>query len=1209
MKTLRVTLYQSNPTVMLRFFSKIITIGSNTIDNLKPTKIKYPKGRMSLLLVVYFLMSSMNSQAQEYNCADGIDNDGDGLIDSMDPDCSGNDCLVVDVDFSNGVALITGSGTGEVGEQYLFSDAIFDNNIYYDVRLSIAAKDADYDLGTSGGASDAIDNPLDYNGFAFSWIFPNSNTDPSVTYEIDVLNKNGSMADPNFCYFITADDIDGHGSKDAGDMACFPDATQVFTQAGSSLIIASADCYADSLALDNNSNTIPNNYSGSDVVNQPLVTVTAFYSNISSFSVKQGYTGTNSDQAKRTQFFRGSVSDINFTDIDALPLAPAIAIQKSGPSQAYVGEEVTYTFSVTNDNVSGDGSPILNVSVTDNIVGSATYVSGDTKENSALDVGETWFFEATYTIQASDADPLINIGTVTGEDGEGDTVTDNDSHITDLVLPASISGNVSEDTNGDGLGNSILEGVLIELQNLDGSTVTDINGNALTTTTLSNGNYSFDLVPPGDYIIVQTDLLGYTSISDSDDTNDGSSDSDTNPNTNDNQISVNLVSGESDTQNNFIDAVEVSISGNVFNDADGMMDGIVDGAGTNAGGLFATLLDSDGNVVASTPILANGTYSIDGITPGSYSVLISTNDETSKIGNTPSGGPSLPSGWVNTGEGLGTDATSDGTIDGNQFITIGTSNLTNIDFGIEQPPVADDVSSTNQINPGGTTQVVVPTLDVADAEDGTPTTITISELPNAASEGTLYYDGMAITSGQVISNYDSDLLTLDPVNGDVEVDFMYTTTDAAGIESEPATVVMPFFTISLSGNVYHDADGLTDGIVDGTVPNAGMLFATLLDAGGNVVASVQVMADGSYSINGLISGDYDVQISTTDETNRIGSAPSGGSSLPMGWANTGEGLGTDAVSDGTINGSQSITLMTTNIENVDFGIQQPPTADDVTADIQPNPGGTVEVQVPPLDISDAEDVTPTTITIVTLPNAGTQGTLYYNGSPVTAGLVIVNYDSALLTVDPVDGVVVVDFTYTTTDEAEFESEAATVTLEFSEILPIVLTAFNGSQNGSEVLLNWTTATEINSSHFEVQYSLDGDNFVGFREVEGNGTSRLSNYYSCQHNDVLSLNTSKIYYRLKQVDLDDSYEYSEVIVVDLSKSISPSTVFPNPLHDSQSFTINGSDISNVKIYDMQGRLLLNNEYNLQNTINLSLSEFRSEMYIIVINNSETIKLAN
>ena len=69
----------------------------------------------------------------------------------------------------------------------------------------------------------------------------------------------------------------------------------------------------------------------------------------------------------------------------------------------------------------------------------------------------------------------------------------------------------------------------------------------------------------------------------------------------------------------------------------------------------------------------------------------------------------------------------------------------------------------------------------------------------------------------MISNYDSDLLTLDPVNGDVEVDFMYTTTDAAGIESEPATVVMPFFTISLSGNVYHDADGLTDGIVDGTV--------------------------------------------------------------------------------------------------------------------------------------------------------------------------------------------------------------------------------------------------------------------------------------------------------------------------------------------------------------------------------------------------------
>ena len=267
-----------------------------------------------------------------------------------------------------------------------------------------------------------------------------------------------------------------------------------------------------------------------------------------------------------------------------------------------------------------------------------------------------------------------------------------------------------------------------------------------------------------------------------------------------------------------IDAVlqQVSISGNVFNDADGLTDSTVDGTGigTPSGTqVYATLLDASGNVVASTPIAADGSYSFANVSANAdYSVQLSTTNEAAQVGSAPSTGPSLPADWVNTGENIGTGAGDDGTVDGLIDVSVVTSDVTQVNFGIEQPPTANDVTEPSQINPGGTTQVQVPALDVTDPEDGTPTTITITEIPDATTEGLLYYNGVVVTSGQVIPNFDPTLLTLDPINGDVTVDFLYTTTDAAGEESAPATVTMPFTGLNLSGNVFNDADGLTDSV-------------------------------------------------------------------------------------------------------------------------------------------------------------------------------------------------------------------------------------------------------------------------------------------------------------------------------------------------------------------------------------------------------------
>ena len=124
-------------------------------------------------------------------------------------------------------------------------------------------------------------------------------------------------------------------------------------------------------------------------------------------------------------------TDDHSTDIDHLPV---IVVVKTGPAVAVAGDTVTYTFTVSHDPTS-DGTPVSNLTVSDDVAGAAAYVSGDDGDG-LLEAGETWTFEATYTIQATDPDPLVNTGTATGDDEDGDPVTDDDTHTTDVIDPA-----------------------------------------------------------------------------------------------------------------------------------------------------------------------------------------------------------------------------------------------------------------------------------------------------------------------------------------------------------------------------------------------------------------------------------------------------------------------------------------------------------------------------------------------------------------------------------------------------------------------------------------------------------------------------------------------------------------------------------------------------------------------------------------------------
>jgi hypothetical protein len=114
------------------------------------------------------------------------------------------------------------------------------------------------------------------------------------------------------------------------------------------------------------------------------------------------------------------------------------------------------------------------------------------------------------------------------------------------------------------------------------------------------------------------------------------------------------------------------------------------------------------------------------------------------------------------------------------------------------------------------------------------------------------------------------------------------------------------------------------------------------------------------------------------------------------------------------------------------------------------------------------------------------------------------------------------------------------------IVPVELTSFTYDVSGGNVVLNWSTATETNNSHFNIERSDDNVNFTTIGSIEGKGTTSETSTYSYVDNTV---NAGVYYYRLKQVDFDGTFEFSSSIEVDLGvpSEYSIEQNYPNPFN--------------------------------------------------------------
>jgi len=173
-------------------------------------------------------------------------------------------------------------------------------------------------------------------------------------------------------------------------------------------------------------------------------------------------------------------------------------------------------------------------------------------------------------------------------------------------------------------------------------------------------------------------------------------------------------------------------------------------------------------------------------------------------------------------------------------------------------------------------------------------------------------------------------------------------------------------------------------------------------------------------------------------------------------------------------------------------------------------------------------------------------------------------------------------------------------------LPVELISINGSCTDGVVELSWQTASEYNSSHYELEHSRDGATWsvVNTQAAAGNSTELLTYNYT----DLNAL-AGDNYYRLTQVDLDGAEEVYEVINASCAELTSDYfSVYPNPSYGTFNVILNNSDIVGdgvMRIVDTKGMLVLEKTIEVKNGINMYPvnQKWSPGMYFISISNGQ------
>ena len=176
-------------------------------------------------------------------------------------------------------------------------------------------------------------------------------------------------------------------------------------------------------------------------------------------------------------------------------------------------------------------------------------------------------------------------------------------------------------------------------------------------------------------------------------------------------------------------------------------------------------------------------------------------------------------------------------------------------------------------------------------------------------------------------------------------------------------------------------------------------------------------------------------------------------------------------------------------------------------------------------------------------------------------------------------------------------------------LPVTLLYFTGTNQDKNNLLKWGTASEQNSKEFRLERSLNGSDFNQITVVAASGSSSIPRDYQYTDRNIDQLNSNMMFYRLKQVDLDNNFKYSNIVRLNYRKNgTAPTIVYPNPTGGIITILLGNPALIGTEavVSDINGRILQRVKITASSQ-SIDLKAYLNGVYLIRLSNNETLKI--